>query len=394
MHGSVRGSRKSDASERRRSPREPELRLDACKYASSARCSPPTSTTLDDARLVVALVTMLLACSRVSLERKALLADEHDARLVVVLVTVLLACSRVRINDSNVLTPPTNPSRVTAVSDLYLFTWNLCQKVDAHELAVDHLAEQASNNRLFIACFQELPGESAIAQARKRKDDQLEQRGLRVVQSTRSIPGAALVHHPSLRVSEESVFADEDGEFMTAIFQLPSAPITVGIVNLHATSRATVPNEIDRAGCRALLRQAINERRLEADHIVIIGDWNSEPHKDELNAYHTFYALPSSKTPQTRESWEKRRGLEHPPFHVRRPHDPHGRGGTYLHTPPQNNQCAEYCLYDFIAFRDKKSFSIQEPQILTQLVAKDVWNDAEQRPCVSDHLPVEAFLAL
>jgi len=33
--GSVRGSRKSDASKRRRSPREPELRLDACKYTNS-----------------------------------------------------------------------------------------------------------------------------------------------------------------------------------------------------------------------------------------------------------------------------------------------------------------------------------------------------------------------
>ncbi|HRI70245.1 MAG TPA: endonuclease/exonuclease/phosphatase family protein [Polyangium sp.] len=297
-------------------------------------------------------------------------------------------------DDPNILTLATNASSVVAVPELYLFTWNLCGKVDAHDLAVEHLAEQASKNHLFIACFQELPKESAIAIARKIKDSDLDHRGLRVVQSNRSIRGAALVHHPSLTVIEQSVFADEDNEFMTAVFQLPSSPMTVGVVNLHASSRATVPNEIDRAGCRALLRQAINERRLEADHVVIMGDWNSEPHKEELNAYHTFYALPSNKDPLRRQSWDERRGLKHPPFYVPQPHDPHKRGGTYLHKPSQDNQCPEYYLYDFIAFRDKKSISTQSPQILTQLVAKDVWDDAKQEPCVSDHLPVEGFLAI
>ncbi len=292
------------------------------------------------------------------------------------------------------LTLRTNRANVGGVSDLYLFTWNLGERMAAHDLAADHLAEQVTNNRLFIACFQELPGKSAIASARKGKIDELEKRGLNVVRSDRSIRGAAFVCHRDLTVIQESVVADEDGEFMTAIFQIPSAPVTVGVINLHATSRATVKELVDRAGSRALLRQAINSKRVNADHVVIMGDWNSEPHEDELNAYHCFYTLHWSRDAQTRDSWQRRRGLEHPPFYVPPHHDPHGRGGTFVHTPLQKNQVKSYHLYDFIAFRDKTSISSNKPRVLTQLVAKDVWNDAEQRPSVSDHLPVEGFLAL
>jgi|GEM_PF-4330314 len=67
---------------------------------------------------------------------------------------------------------------------------------------------------------------------------------------------------------------------------------------------------------------------------------------------------------------------------------------AYLLSPSQNNQSPDYCLYDFFAFRDKSSIAPRSPRILIELVGKGIWNDEEERPCVSDHLPVEGFLAL
>lgn len=68
--------------------------------------------------------------------------------------------------------------------------------------------------------------------------------------------------------------------------------------------------------------------------------------------------------------------------------------GTYVHEPSQSSQSAEHCLYDFMAFRDQKSIPHKKPQIITSLAATEVWNEKTRRPCVSDHLPVEGFLAL
>lgn len=58
------------------------------------------------------------------------------------------------------------------MAPIYLFTWNLGKDAkargEAHGLTVQHLALSATKHP-FIACLQELPGASEIAQARTPK---------------------------------------------------------------------------------------------------------------------------------------------------------------------------------------------------------------------------------
>jgi hypothetical protein len=50
---------------------------------------------------------------------------------------------------------------------LSLFTWNLDHQQGAHDLALGHLTKSAQSG-LLVACLQELPGTSTLAEARAK----------------------------------------------------------------------------------------------------------------------------------------------------------------------------------------------------------------------------------
>jgi hypothetical protein len=115
------------------------------------------------------------------------------------------------------------------------------------------------------------------------------------------------VHHPDLIV--ERTVPDEDGEFVAAVFQLPSSRKRIGVVGLHAWSQQGMAAE-DRGGARALLRQAINGLTLATDQTVILGDWNSPFLAQDVWSWHCFYALSGSAEPHTQASRATRRGMD------------------------------------------------------------------------------------
>lgn len=267
------------------------------------------------------------------------------------------------------------------MAPIYLFTWNLANKTDAHDLAVEHLAQRGTKN-LFIACMQELPGKSLISQARKTPLATLASRRIAVVPTPRLVPGLALVHHPDLTV--ERVEIDEDGEFITAIFALPASRKRLGVVGLHAKSKVGMHRPEDQGGSRALLRHEINQLRLTCDHKVILGDFNSPFDAREVQSWHCFYALSGSSRPLSTEGAARRRGIDHPPLYVVRPRNADALG-TFVHS---DSGSAQDLIVDFIAV-DEATRAGSSSEILTTVSAKSIWDPAKQRPGLSDHLPVE-----
>lgn len=132
--------------------------------------------------------------------------------------------------------------------EIYLFTWNLNKDRVAHDLTVKHLAQRGTRD-LFIACVQELPGRSALAKARTGTDvAALSEHGIEVVSALspnirgREAPTGlqfsrypAIAHHPRLRRLD--AFADEDGEFVAACFEVHSPKKRIAVVGLHAKSQ-------------------------------------------------------------------------------------------------------------------------------------------------------------
>src|SRR5262249_25055915 len=136
---------------------------------------------------------------------------------------------------------------------------------------------------------------------------------------------------------------DEDGEFVAAVFQLPSVPKLVGVVGLHAQSKVKMGAPQDQGGSRALLRHAIHQLRLKCDHTVILGDFNSSLLSREIQSWHGFYALSTHKRVETSSS-ATRRGFDHRPLYVVRPsNEP---TGTFVY---EDTGGIDPCVLDFIA---------------------------------------------
>jgi endonuclease/exonuclease/phosphatase family metal-dependent hydrolase len=275
----------------------------------------------------------------------------------------------------------------TSVASVYLFTWNLGKKAagEAHALTLEHLALWGTRHP-FIACLQELPGQSSIAQARRRADPGLAGRSIAVVEVPRLAARLALVHHSNLTVVD--VHADEDDEFVAAVFRLPSSNKQIRVVGLHAQSKADMQKAEDQGGSRALLRQAINailQRGPTCDHTVILGDFNSPIASQEMQSWNCFYVL-SENRPRRGPSYAHRRGLRHAPLYA---------------VSPQNRLTGTYSLddsagtanptIDFIAV-DEGTLHGASSRILTEVATKTVWDFDEERPSLSDHLPVEGFV--
>ena len=262
-----------------------------------------------------------------------------------------------------------------------LFTWNLSKKTEAYDLAVDHLAIRAKNGP-FIACLQELPATSSIAQARHTPQPQLAASNIAVVSTTRLVPGVALVHRADLSVVAGTAFADEDEEFVAAVFQRPADPKKIAVIGLHAKSKANMHRKQDHGGARALLRHAIHALELKFDHQIVLGDFNSSLTSWEVQSWYGFYAL-STNGPITKPSHARRRGFDHPPLYVVRPQNEHM--GTFVHADAGGN---EKPAIDFIAV-DKAAHAGASSKILTNVAGETVWDFLEERPNPSDHLPVE-----
>jgi endonuclease/exonuclease/phosphatase family metal-dependent hydrolase len=276
---------------------------------------------------------------------------------------------------------------VRCVALIHLFTWNLGKSTSAataHDLAVDHLARLGAKG-LFIACLQELPGQSLIAKARRTSDPTLASRAIAVVSLDRFVPGLALLHHPSLEVVRAAV-NDEDNEFVAAVFERPADKKTIAVVGVHAKSKQGMQDAADRGGSRALLRHAIHNLRLGCDHLVILGDFNSAITSREVRSWHGFYAI-SDKNQQITAPWAaRRRGFPHPPLYVVRPmNEPMG---TFVHSDTGG---VDRVTVDFIAV-DEATRSGASSKILTEVAASPVWDSVDERPSLSDHLPVEGIV--
>lgn len=280
---------------------------------------------------------------------------------------------------------------------IYLFTWNLNKDSAAHDLAVKHLAQRGARD-LFIACVQELPGRSALAEARTGKNvDALTTQGIKVVSTFspnmrgRNAPTGlafaqypAIAHHPRLQLLD--AVADEDGEFVAARFEMDSPRKTLTVVGLHAKSLVNMKEAEDRGGSRALLRHAINEIPWRGDHTIVLGDWNCHWSAQEIQSWHCLYALRDGFAPLDEPSLVQRRGFDHPPLYVVEPRNV--AQGTFRFRDSGTNHAK---TIDFIAV-DKGSHRGTRSAILTTVAAESIWNRVLAAPSVSDHLPVEGVL--
>lgn len=274
--------------------------------------------------------------------------------------------------------------------EVYLFTWNLQGKRNAHDLALQHLAMQGVH-KPFVACFQEVPAESKLALAR---GGSLALKGIAVVSKadlassgvTTHPRAMALAFHPDLKLL--SAQADPDGEFIAAIFQPPSSKKTLGVIGLHAASKVNMQHKEDQAGSRALLRHAINELKWTTDHTVILGDWNSHIEAREITSWHCFYALSPKQRALLQPGLAQRRGVDHKPYYLVVPQN-HAVQGTYDFTDTGG---AGPVTLDFIAV-DEATRGMATSSILTALAATPVASNTGA-PSLSDHLPVEGTIQL
>lgn len=289
------------------------------------------------------------------------------------------------------------------MDQIYLFTWNLHGSAAAYDLAVDHLAQRGTTD-LFVACFQELPSASSVARARtsaKASDSgasvsanarraallDLDGRHIKVIETSAVARGLALVHHPGLAVQRVEV--DEDDEFVAAVFQLPASKKQVGVVGLHALSQVDMHKAEDQGGSRALLRHAINELRLNCDHIVVLGDFNSSLNAREITSWHCFYVLNGAFKPHLAPSRAQRRGLDHPALYSVLPSNAPAMG-TLHH---EDTGGYEKQTVDFIAV-DKGIHEAARSQILTMVSAQSIWDSRNESPTLGDHLPVEGTVSI
>jgi hypothetical protein len=66
--------------------------------------------------------------------------------------------------------------------------------------------------------------------------------------------------------------ADEDNEFIAAVFERSADRKTIAVVGVHAKSMLGMQRAEDRGGSRALLRHAIAEERPAlSDHLPVEG---------------------------------------------------------------------------------------------------------------------------
>ncbi len=233
--------------------------------------------------------------------------------------------------------------------------------------------------------MQELKEDSEIGRGRSAPSTTLQNSRIAVVQPTGKKPrGIALLHHSDLEVVESH--ADSDDEFVAALFRLPSSKKLVAVAGLHAKSKGDMQSEADRGGSRALLRHAINARRWQAEHRVVLGDFNSHYNHREIFSWHCFYALSS---PHLALDHQKRRDEDHPPLHVIAP-DNAQTTSTFVH--PDSGSSSPQVI-DFIAV-DERSVPGAKSTILAEVAAKGVRNQTTNRPNVSDHLPVEGSIEI
>lgn len=269
------------------------------------------------------------------------------------------------------------------MAKIYLFTWNLRNKTEAHDLTLDHLALRGKDEP-FIACLQELPRDSLIAKARRKTQQELASRNMAVVSTPTLARGIALVHRADLKVVGTPT-ADEDEEFVAAVLQRPADPKKIAVIGVHAKSKADMHCPEDHGGSRALLRHAIHALRLGYDHQIVLGDFNSDLESREVQSWYGFYALSSNK-PITKPAFARRRGFDHPPLYAVRPLNE--TIGTFELRDSGSNETP---TVDYVVV-DEATRSGANAKILTEVAGKSVWDSVEERPNMSDHLPVEGMV--
>ncbi|MBK6532928.1 MAG: hypothetical protein IPF99_26060 [Deltaproteobacteria bacterium] len=177
------------------------------------------------------------------------------------------------------------------MASLYLFTWNLHFRKEPHDLTVQHLARKGQSE-LFIACGRN-SRRTVRSVAVAVRSTTLQNSRIAVVQPTGKKPRGTAPLHPSDLAAVES-HADSDDEFVAALFRLPSSKKLVAVAGLRAEGKGEMESEADRGGSRALLRHAINARRWQAEHRVVLGDFQQSLHNHrEIFSWHCFYALSS-----------------------------------------------------------------------------------------------------
>jgi hypothetical protein len=263
------------------------------------------------------------------------------------------------------------------MAGISLFTWNLKGKGDAHDIALAYLRRAAARETL-VACLQELPGNSRVALARLSGTGKVHSPDLRVVGLTRPVRGLALLHHKDLKV--ERVVEDQDDEFIGAEFSLPGSKKRLAVVGLHAKSKVDMASAEDHGGSRALLRHAISESRLVYDHLVVMGDFNSDLRAHEMQSWHCFYSLAAGAK---RKDPTDRRGFAHEPLWAVMPSNDDTMG-TFLRT---DSSGAFLKTIDFIAV-DGATRKRAKSRILTALHTVPLWDAQAGMPTTSDHLPV------
>jgi hypothetical protein len=269
---------------------------------------------------------------------------------------------------------------------LYLFTWNLCKKVASIELLSQHLAQQSVKGP-WIACLQELPAASWIAEARRGTDISSRFPTVRVAEipSTERLPqGLALLHDHRLRL--ERIHIDEDEEFIAAKFGTPPPTRSITVVGVHAKSKIDMHSAQEHGGSRALLRHAIDGLPWPREDTIIMGDFNSDIRDVEMSSWHCFYALNSNDLGLKRM---RRRGMGHEPLRMVAPRNGGDIGSHFYATSGGGS----YKTLDYFIVSEGLRASA-EAVILPSLMDTELLQLENSQITIGDHLPVEGMVHL
>lgn len=270
---------------------------------------------------------------------------------------------------------------------LYLFTWNVGSSPDASNLVSQHLARQCAKQDPWIACLQELPARSWIAEARRSSETVGPFPDVRVVplpDGGRLPKGLALLHDRRLDVLDVRV--DEDGEFIAAQIEHAQAGLRFVAVGVHAKAKVDMPAPQDHGGSRALLRHAINHLPWATDPKIILGDFNSALEDVEMSSWHCFYALHDH---QIGLGDARRRGIDHVALRVVSPRNS-GTIGTFVHKTSGSHA---YKTIDYFVV-DARLRTGAEASILPSLEGEPLLQLETNKITISDHLPVEGAVHL
>lgn len=257
-----------------------------------------------------------------------------------------------------------------------ILTWNVGKKLNALNLGLTYLSRLSSSEAV-LACFQELPAPAAPS----LDSAALAAQGLA---ATMPLASNKLLFVHSRSVSCVNLWSEANDRLQIGQWRLASGE-EFFVVGLHAIDRRNYPVAEVRGAYAALTRRALDERWRSGAPLALLGDFNAWPELAEIADRACFFCVSTTYDQQNRHLTFF--GRTSPPLFRVEPAP--GPRGTYFDK-------------DTSQWRDVDHIYVSH-QLRPQAWARRLDN-ISQRPLVtrngrpsskfSDHLPVEAHLAL